>query len=196
MKVLITGAAGFVGSHLAKSLLRDGHAVRGFIRPTKDTSALEQLGVEFARGELNEKGWRNQFKEVGQISMIPVSRKDRNLEGESGQNIPSRKNVMHAKTPRFSIVIPTYNRPEQLAVCLQAIDRVTYPRDDFEVIVVDDGSQTLLDPIVNRFSDRMVVKLIPQPNLRPAHARNRGAAEAQCVFLHFRMMTVSRHRTG
>lgn len=97
MKVLITGAAGFVGSHLAESLLGDGHAVRGFVRPTKDTSALEQLGgVEIARGELNEKGWRNQFKEVRQISMIPVSQKDRNLEGESGQNIPSRKNVMHA----------------------------------------------------------------------------------------------------
>ena len=52
MKVLITGAAGFVGSHLAKSLLRDGHAVRGFVRPTKDTSALKQLGVEIARGDL------------------------------------------------------------------------------------------------------------------------------------------------
>lgn len=52
MKVLITGAAGFVGSHLAESLLRDGHAVRGFVRPTKDTSALEQLGVEIARGDL------------------------------------------------------------------------------------------------------------------------------------------------
>jgi nucleoside-diphosphate-sugar epimerase len=84
MKVLITGAAGFVGSHLAKSLLRDGHAVRGFVRPTKDTSALEQLGVEIARGELNEKRGRNQFKEVEQKSMIPVSRKNRHLERESG----------------------------------------------------------------------------------------------------------------
>jgi nucleoside-diphosphate-sugar epimerase len=52
MKVLITGAAGFVGSHLAESLLRDGHAVRGFVRPTKDASALERIGVEIARGDL------------------------------------------------------------------------------------------------------------------------------------------------
>ncbi|MGP0592754.1 NAD-dependent epimerase/dehydratase family protein [Nitrospira sp. T9] len=52
MKVLITGAAGFVGSYLAESLLRDGHAVRGFVRPTKDTSVLERLGVEVARGDL------------------------------------------------------------------------------------------------------------------------------------------------
>ena len=54
MKVLITGAAGFVGSHLAKSLLKDGYAVRGFVRPTKDTSVLEQLGVEIARGDLTD----------------------------------------------------------------------------------------------------------------------------------------------
>lgn len=52
MKILITGAAGFVGSYLAEGLLKDGHAVRGFVRPTKDTSALEQLGVEIARGDL------------------------------------------------------------------------------------------------------------------------------------------------
>ncbi len=54
MKVLITGAAGFVGSHLAESLLRDGHAVRGFVRPTKDTSYLEKIGVEIARGDLTD----------------------------------------------------------------------------------------------------------------------------------------------
>ncbi len=52
MKVLITGAAGFVGSYLAESLLRDGHAVRGFVRPNKDTSALERRGVEIVRGDL------------------------------------------------------------------------------------------------------------------------------------------------
>ena len=48
MKVLITGAAGFVGRHLAESLLKDGHDVRGFVRPSKDTSALDRLGIEIA----------------------------------------------------------------------------------------------------------------------------------------------------
>lgn len=31
--------------------------------------------------------------------------------------------------PFFPIVIPTYNRPAQLAVCLQACARLDYPRD-------------------------------------------------------------------
>ncbi len=42
----------------------------------------------------------------------------------------------------FSIIIPTYNRPHQLALCLQSLARQDYPR--FEVIVVDDASQTPL----------------------------------------------------
>jgi len=84
---------------------------------------------------------------------------------------------MHSETPLFSIVIPTYNRPKQLASCLQAIEGLTYPRDRFEVIVVDDGSRTPLDSIVNKFSDRVAVRLILQSNAGPASARNRGAAD-------------------
>jgi glycosyltransferase involved in cell wall biosynthesis len=92
---------------------------------------------------------------------------------------------MHAPLPLFSIVIPTYNRPEKLAECLQAITRLTYPRDRFEVIVVDDGTYTPLDSIVKSISSQLPVRLITQSNSGPAIARNRGAAEAQGDFLAF-----------
>ncbi len=42
------------------------------------------------------------------------------------------------KKPFFSIIIPTYNRPEQLAACLKSLTRLDYPQDCFEVIIVDD----------------------------------------------------------
>lgn len=92
---------------------------------------------------------------------------------------------MNQECPFISIVIPTYNRPQQLALCLQAIDSLKYPRDRFEVIVVDDGSHIALDSIVKAFSDHLAVRLIRQPNSGPAVARNRGAAEAQGDFLAF-----------
>jgi GT2 family glycosyltransferase len=87
--------------------------------------------------------------------------------------------------PRFSIVIPTYNRPEQLAVCLQACARLEYPRDRVEVIVVDDGGARPVDEIVASFHGKLTLKLLRQENTGPAAARNRGAAEAGGEFLAF-----------
>jgi GT2 family glycosyltransferase len=92
---------------------------------------------------------------------------------------------MSPTAPYFSIIIPTYNRPQQLASCLQAIERLEYPHDRFEVLVVDDGSRAPLISIINGFSDRMAVKLITQANSGPAQARNRGAAEAQGHYVAF-----------
>ncbi len=83
---------------------------------------------------------------------------------------------MSSTTLLFFIVIPTYNRPQQLASCLHGINELTYSRDRFEVIVVDDGSHTPLESIVNAVSDRVAVKLIIQSNSGPAVARNHGAA--------------------
>lgn len=85
----------------------------------------------------------------------------------------------------FSIIIPTYNRPERLANCLGAIAQLHYPRDRFEVVVVDDGSKQPLDSVVNPLKERINVKLFRQENSGPASARNRGAAEAQGEFLAF-----------
>ncbi len=36
---------------------------------------------------------------------------------------------MEPRQPFFSIIVPTYNRPHQLAVCLQSLARQDYPRD-------------------------------------------------------------------
>ena len=87
--------------------------------------------------------------------------------------------------PRFSIVIPTYNRPEQLAVCLQACARLDYPRDCFEVIVVDDGGAEPLEEIVACFQGTLTLKLLQQVNTGPAADRNKGASEAAGEFLAF-----------
>ena len=92
---------------------------------------------------------------------------------------------MHAKTSLFSIVIPTYNRPKQLALCLKAIDGLTYHRGRFEVIVIDDGSHTLFASFMESISDRLPVRLITPSISGPVIACNRGAAEALGDFLAF-----------
>ena len=88
-------------------------------------------------------------------------------------------------TPRFSVIVPTYNRPLQLAICLEALARLEYPRDRFEVLVVDDGSTTPLDTVVASFRDKIDVTLFTQLHAGPAAARNTGALRAKGQFLAF-----------
>lgn len=92
---------------------------------------------------------------------------------------------MSQKHHFFSIIIPTYRRREQLTACLQSIARLDYPRDRFEVIVVDDGSEAPPKDVVAFFDDRLNTTLLTQPHAGPATARNTGAAEAKGDFLVF-----------
>ncbi|MBI4790120.1 MAG: glycosyltransferase [Chloroflexi bacterium] len=82
---------------------------------------------------------------------------------------------------RFSIVVPTRNRPEPLAHCLNALAQLNYSRDRFEIIVVDDGSWTAL----GEFQCAMPITLLRQAHAGPAAARNAGAAHACGTFLAF-----------
>lgn len=54
-KVLVTGASGFVGSHLARKLLTEGFEVRIIARPTSNTSRLHMAGAEVITGDLTDK---------------------------------------------------------------------------------------------------------------------------------------------
>ncbi len=53
-KILVTGAGGFIGSAVVKRLLREGHRVRAFIRPTGSRVNLAPLQVEIAEGDLRD----------------------------------------------------------------------------------------------------------------------------------------------
>ncbi len=58
---------------------------------------------------------------------------------------------MAQRQPFFSIIVPTYNRLRQLSACVQSLTCLDYPRDRFEVIVVDDGSKTPPKAVVAPF---------------------------------------------
>jgi mycofactocin glycosyltransferase len=84
--------------------------------------------------------------------------------------------------PLVSIVIPVYNRPEEIAECLASLQTLDYPADKIEVIVVDDASWDRTVAEVRRFD----VRLIVQPNnMGQSAARNTGVAAASGEIIAF-----------
>ncbi len=90
-----------------------------------------------------------------------------------------------AEEIRYSIIIPTRNRPHQISACLDAIAQLRFPVESFEAIVVDDGGSVALDAYVDAYRPRFQVSLIRQEQLGPAAARNLGAARARGTYLVF-----------
>jgi len=86
----------------------------------------------------------------------------------------------------LSIVIPTYNRAEQLRACLEALSHQTQPATDFEVIVVVDGSTDGTREMLADLTTAYRLRVIWQENSGQGAARNRGVDAAigrYCLFL-------------
>jgi glycosyltransferase involved in cell wall biosynthesis len=87
--------------------------------------------------------------------------------------------------PYISVIIPTYNRPTALAGCLHALAAQEYPRDRFEVIVVNDGGTESPNQVVHFYRNTLTCRVVHQANRGPAAARNHGAKVAAGQLLAF-----------
>lgn len=63
MNVLVTGASGFVGIHLVKRLVEDGHTVYALVRKTSRVDGLEDIDAKLVYGDLRDK---NSLEQVAQ----------------------------------------------------------------------------------------------------------------------------------
>jgi glycosyltransferase involved in cell wall biosynthesis len=82
---------------------------------------------------------------------------------------------------RVSVIIPAYNESRYLPLCLDALGRQTVPRDQFEIIVVDNGSTDGTQDIARARADR----LLEMPRVTVAALRNHGARHAGGSILAF-----------
>jgi glycosyltransferase involved in cell wall biosynthesis len=78
----------------------------------------------------------------------------------------------------FSVVIPTYRRPDVLFRVLDALGRQESP-PDFEVLVIDDGSGDSTADRLRAYAAPYSFRPFFQQNSGPARARNRGVSEAR-----------------
>ncbi len=77
----------------------------------------------------------------------------------------------------YSIIIPVYNRPDEVDELLASLTRQSVR--DFEVIVVEDGSQTTCRDVCDRYSAQLDLHYYAKPNSGPGQSRNYGVERAQ-----------------
>ncbi len=86
-----------------------------------------------------------------------------------------------------SVIVPTRNRAEQLAHLLPQLMAQDYPRDAFEILVVDNNSTDATRRVVEGLIPTSPVPLrhILEPRVGITYARNRGAQETRFPYLAY-----------
>jgi glycosyltransferase involved in cell wall biosynthesis len=77
----------------------------------------------------------------------------------------------------FSVIIPVYNRPDELAELLGCLVRQTY--QNFEVVIVEDGSRIKADEVVKSFQKSLTINYFYKENGGQGFARNYGFERAK-----------------
>lgn len=85
-----------------------------------------------------------------------------------------------------SIICPTYNRAESLARMLESVVQLDYPRDKFEVVIVDNNCTDNTPEVAEKFRTRgLHVKYVKESRLSFTVARHAGAESADGEILIF-----------
>lgn len=79
----------------------------------------------------------------------------------------------------FSLVIPTRNRAQALHLTMQHLSMSNYPFDDFEILVVNDGSNDDTDSVLQEWSSKLPLRAFAQAAQGTSKARNLAILEAQ-----------------
>lgn len=84
---------------------------------------------------------------------------------------------------KFSIIVPTYNRRNVLSRTLATVLAQDFPSNEYEVIVVVDGSSDGTTEMLRGFQPRCGFRVLEQPNRGQAAARNLGLKAARGEFV-------------
>ena len=79
---------------------------------------------------------------------------------------------------KLSLIIPVYNRPDEIQELLESLTHQTFKKD-YEVVIVEDGSSESSEAVVDRFKDHLQISYYQKPNTGPGDSRNYGMKRAK-----------------
>ena len=71
---------------------------------------------------------------------------------------------------KYSIIVPVFNRPDEVDELLESLTHQT--EKDFEVVIVEDGSQTPCEEVCKRYENLMDIHYYYKENSGPGQSRN------------------------
>ena len=72
----------------------------------------------------------------------------------------------------YSIIVPVYNRPDEVDELLESLTHQVFR--NFEVVIVEDGSDKRCDEVCNRYKDLLPLRYYYKENSGPGNSRNFG----------------------
>jgi glycosyltransferase involved in cell wall biosynthesis len=78
----------------------------------------------------------------------------------------------------FSIIIPVYNRPDEIKELLDSIVLTDY-KEDFEVVIIEDGSSLTCEKVIDLFKSKLNISYYNKENTGPGDSRNFGMKKAK-----------------
>ena len=78
----------------------------------------------------------------------------------------------------FSLIIPVYNRPDEVDELLESLSQSTY-NDIFEIVLIEDGSTLASKDVASKYGDRLDISYYFKENSGPGDSRNYGMKKAR-----------------
>jgi len=89
---------------------------------------------------------------------------------------------LNLELPFVSVIVPVYNDPERIKICIEKLLEQSYPKERYEIIIIDNNSSDDTVDIIKKYP----VKLLHEKDIQSSYAaRNKGVKEAKGEIIAF-----------
>lgn len=82
------------------------------------------------------------------------------------------------KLIKLSLIVPVYNRPDEIDELLESLTKQDFEKD-YEIVIIEDGSSESSEEIVKKYASELPISYYFKPNSGPGASRNYGMERAK-----------------